>query len=305
MTRSRLWKRLSLVAAGSLMLAVTLWSAYVFTAIWLRVRCARQIMALTRPLPVIRMSERPQGVRISYDHGRTWHSENVSFEYETSNEDVSFVSAWSAESDLLWSHLETLQKPTLRNLWLDLLRAAPTVAQDFPSVPASDEDRRVQRVRFQLDIWGVPSHVRYTSIVDSAGHQVWLVVKPKSGEQLDVNSQDNPGKSFDMFLLDESGQAFAQAESPGGYLVGKLSDRLGKADQLVFGTPGISVRPMKRDEQNWPERWQDESERYPGRLAVCVIENAELKVVRDIVDFGIPLRRVVPAIVLENDRKDP
>lgn len=305
MTHSPRWKRLSLLAASSLMLAVTVWSAYLFTGIWLRVRCARQIMALARPLPVIRLSERPQGRRISYDHGRTWYSENLSFEYETSSEDVSFVSAWSAESDLLWSRVDTLQKPTLRDLWLELLRAAPTVEQDLPSVPASDEDRRMQFVRFQLNMWSVSFHVRYTCIVDSAGDKVWLVAKPKPGEQFEIDPQADPGKSFDLFLLDESGQAFARAESPGGYLVGRLSQRLGKADQLVFGRPGIWVRDAERDDESWPQRLQDDSERYPGRLVVCVVENAELKVVRDIVDFGIPFGRVVPASVREDARKDP
>ena len=270
MTHSPRWKRLSLLAAVTLMLAVTLWSAYLFTGIWLRVRCARQIMALARPLPVIRVSERPLGRRVSYDHGRTWHTENVSLEYETSNEDGSFVSAWSAESDSLWSRLDTLQKPTLRNLWLELLRAAPTVEQDLPSAPASDDERRMQLVRIQLDLWRVPTRVRYWCIVDSAGDKVWLVAKPNPDEQFEINPPADPGKSFDLFLLDESGQTFARAESPGGFLVGKLSERLGKADQLVFGTPCISVRAVERDDGSRPQPWQDDSERYPGRLVICV-----------------------------------
>lgn len=305
MTHSPRWKRLFLLAAGSLMLAVALWSTYLFTGIWLRVRCARQIMALARPLPIIRLSQRQTGRRVSYDHGRTWHSDNVSLEYETSNEDDSFVSAWSAESDSLWTRLDSLQKPTVRNLWLELLRAAPTVEQDLPSVPVSDEERRMQLVRFQLDMWRVPSHVRYTCIVDSAGSKVWLVAKPRPGEQFEINPQSDPGESFDLFLLDESGQAFARAESPGGFLVGKLSERLGKADQLVFGTPVIWLKEAERDDGSRPQPWQDDSERYPGRLVVCVVENAELKAVRDVVDLGIPFGRVVPSRVRENGRKDP
>src|SRR5207244_3366852 len=106
--------------------AVILWAAYVFTGIWLRMRCARELAAAAQPLHEIVPLAKPDlplehdgAIETADDPGTA----SLHYGYYDSGDVLLFLGERASVSiDRLLDRLESLQHPTLRTLWQSLLR---------------------------------------------------------------------------------------------------------------------------------------------------------------------------------------
>jgi hypothetical protein len=174
--------------------------------------------------------------------------------------------------------LETFQSFSARNVWHELFRRNNSDGSAAHNVPGSvgfvfNLDAQVQLLvpgggRRWLSEFSPPASC--VAINDAAGERLWIIVRPKKIEG------DDPGvdpswiqSTQELLIIDSSGNLASPIESPVGILLGKLSDPLGKADQLVFGKAMRLAIPSTRKVEDQLVR-------------VCIVEHGQLKTVQEL-----------------------
>jgi hypothetical protein len=236
--------------------AVILWTAYIFSAIWLRVRCARELADRAEPLNEVGLVEHPNAARIEGSGG-------LFLDIDGSGGLLLDIGAWPDGSDTV-DRLEALQRPSITTVFRQLLArwtghegvSAATALQTIawsPSQLTAEQPDASQVATFGLTAVESPasisvgqtlSHVALLNwaqgiqcyaVTDSRGERFLVVVRPPraasdDGEVLEVSS------AVELLLIDSAGRILDRSPLPKDRLLGKLAQPCGKADQLVFGT---------------------------------------------------------------------
>jgi hypothetical protein len=314
MPTSRRWKRVFLLGTATITLGVILWAAYLFTAIWLRVRFARELAKGAESLPVITVMDVDSGER---DDARVLPWDNALWDSVTIGHGA-------------LDRLEALQRPNVATVVRHLLargrdESSPDLArvqslvfssqvQAFVAI-GSDSTARVWDVQTGTPqsgsisvnvtaspgavtsgqtlatfvVWDPTANVQCFSVTDSHGEKVLIATRPLPQEPGDEPTTGiTPPREY--LLIDTAGRIFARRPCPGDGLVGKLAEPHGKADQLVFGTRTYVVGN---------NRTVNQSVRGPG--VVCIVEQGELKTVRSI-PAPAPPRNETPNDVLRQNQ---
>ncbi len=349
MEKPHRWKRLLVVGAAVTCLATILWAAYLFTAIWLRVKCARELAAEAQEIPVIAVAD-----------DQDLNSSDAMLEAPATNGVVwidAFPDLFADLSGLASAvdRLEELQRPSVRIVWKHLVGRRPreqsplmlndisfTIdsspifvnasttpveiaaleatealsddrgAETKKSPPVATNDKRTearvtdavsetpaeaqtdlseivvtlsqqtvqagQQLAIVVDGWWPTS--RAGPVVDSDGVRMFLVGRTRRTPSEHSDSDATPSSATrELLLVDPSGRIMDRREMADEWLLGKLSQPLGKADQLVFGPrQGRLVRLSNG--RVLPAR--------PSRGTVYVVENGSLKKLRPIELRGRP-----------------
>lgn len=299
MSTYRRWKRLFLLGAATTTLAVILWATYLFTAIWLRVRAARELAGQAELLSEVTVSDQLESSESEGAH-------HLMFSYVLWD----FVT----RSHSALERLESLQRPNIATVLRHLLgrgrdessadlEQAHAVAFDpqlqilatgesnDPMVQISNIQVQVgtQTGNFSLNVTASPGTVssgqtlaravmwepgfdfQCFSVTDSHGEKVLIVTRPLPQDGDDEPTGESSPRPRELLLIDTAGRIFARRPYPGATLVGKLAEPHGKADQLVFGT-----RTHVNDQNGTLLL------RVAGPGAVCIVEDGELKMIRSI-----------------------
>lgn len=299
MPTSRRWKRLFLFGAGTTTLAVILWATYLFTAIWLRVRCVRELAEQADPLPEVTVSDHIQADE-SEDAGNLLLASVL----------WDFVDRSHSAVD----RLESLQQPNIATVLRHLLgrgqdeprkdlqrvqslafvtqgqalatsgsnsatvrlwnaqTGAPQTGSSSLNVTASPGTVSAGQVLARIVLREPDLDFQCFSVTDSRAERVLIVTRPLPQESGDeATAESSPPPPRELLLIDSAGRIFARQPCPGAVLVGKLAEPHGKADQLVFGTPDYEMVQGG----TFTLRVAD-----PG--AICIVEDGELKTVRSI-----------------------
>lgn len=311
MPTNRRWKRLFLLGAATTTLAVIVWAAYLFTAIWLRVRCARELAGQAESLPEVAVSDQIQ-----------------SGESEGTNRWFAMVD-FDARRHSALERLESLQQPNVATVLRYLLGRGQdepnariqqmhslVFVSDGKALASSGSNTTTVRLwnaqtgapqtgSFSLNVTAAPSAVNVGqilavwepdsefqcfSVTDSHGEKVLVVTRPLLQEAGDEQTIESSPPPRELLLIDTAGRIFARRPCPGGGLVGKLPEPHGKADQLVFGT-----RTYVNDQNGTLVL------RIAGPGVVCIVEDGELKTVRSIPAPISPANQAETAAPAENE----
>jgi hypothetical protein len=328
MVRSRRAKLWFFLGTGGSILLFSLWAGYLVCAMWLRVRCVRELAAMAEQVQVV-----DEPIRIA-------------------------VQDWNNTGQFLWSlaaldlqnqsripniveRLATLQKPAPRTIFQHLLRLSGSKANQESSVVSVTFSSKVHTIILSDPSSSVSQNVfvelappsvmtgdtpnphatvsgevsaihpvqgrivqlavapsnsslqilssiagqwRCFSLRDTQGIPIWLVIKPGTAPFTDSALEPDTVRPTDeLLLIDSGGTIFARLPGQEGFLLGRLAEPLGKADQLVFG-PKYPVVDMNTGQLPTTNRW-----------SVYVIEHGKLKFVRDLATVPVNPDQASPA----------
>jgi hypothetical protein len=302
------WKRLLLLGAGITTLTVILWAAYLFTAIWLRVRCARELAEHADSLPEVYVQENRESNEVEI--GR----------------DVFLLDTVNRDNRTL-DHLESLQQPNIAIVLRHLLktdRDEPSArTQQVQSLVFSPQGQYIANsgsnttsviawntetdavqatsvslnvtaspgvfnTRQVLALWGADAAFQCYAVTDSNGEKVLVVTRSSPQESGDEQMTEAP-LPLELLLIDMAGRVFVRRPCPGSGLVGKLAEPQGKADQLVFG-----ARTYVSDQNGSIVL------KVAGPGVVGIVQDGELKTVQTIVPPVPPANETQTAAPPEN-----
>jgi hypothetical protein len=207
-------------------LGVTCWAAFIFVTALLRARAATELIEAGVQLPIIRGDLTTFMPQRDDPTGLYRSVPGNSFE-----------------------RLQALQRPGLRIVWNELcgLMTSSNPDQDIELDSLVDEEEHPPAFLF--------------SVLDSTGTTVSMVLRVPNPEYALTYMGAGPISS--LVLVESSGWVSSEFPVPSPKLIGKLPERLGRADQLVF----------EESDKNWS---------LAGLRTICVIENGALRILRQL-----------------------
>jgi hypothetical protein len=268
-------------------LVIVGWGAFVFTGIWLRNRCARELADLARQLEEVRILGQstdpasPETLQINFGPLDVFATGPMSRAQFTVDEQRPWGSFSNRGKDQdftpILERLQALQAFSPRTVGRELFggnNSDGATSVDTPSPGWSlSMSGLVLLIPGKGRVWlsefsPPPSVFRAT---DAAGQSLYIITRPK---QIDGRDPDvDPSwiqSTQELVVVDSSGNIASPIASPVGILLGKLPDPLGTADQLVFGNALRLSRPRTGKTEVQP-------------VVVCIIEHSELKVIRQVI----------------------
>jgi hypothetical protein len=251
------WKKPLLAGAILSTLVVAGWGAIVFTTLWLRARCLRELTDRAQPLPQAGL----------YDHlNPQWIGAAASM---SATGGLSLVTYWSdtTESDPL-DRLIELQRPSITAVWRNLFKRRNSASQsqyltqtvafsttgqtaafntagrtvvrftDSSTIVSPTNNLNVSNTTFTISALVLANSMDSPQTcwaVDSRGDKI-LVVTRRIAESASGDSQ-----TLEVTLIDSSGQVLNRSTIQSlqfPTIVGKLAEPHGLADQIIFATPG-------------------------------------------------------------------
>jgi hypothetical protein len=295
MERTRRRKAWFISGAAVTALVVILWATYLFTTIWLRACCARELAENVEPLRELRPADRV-------------HSQvagpSIFAGYSTA--DLVFSDLWRGPLNDSLDRLKALQRPTVVTVLRQLLgkSSSSRVAEDdvlsgtnrlisrvqvlADSAPATstgiqvdDDDGAAQEdlgaaftttgQSFKLyPISCSTSDTHCYSVTDSHGETVLVVTQSIPSQDNDEQATDS-WPALEILVVDSAGRILQRSRILAGNILGKLAQKQGKADQLVCGVERLLAQ-------------QDGSlsTEVVGPGAVFIVEDGRLKSVPSI-----------------------
>jgi hypothetical protein len=304
---TRRWRVWLVIGAAMSVLAVIFWAGYVFSAIWLRVRYARELADHVEPLHEVQLSQRANSEGASPDASADLgaHIVLVDFAYQKGPSALSRLEALQRpsvgtvvrllidrkrsddSSELLWGQTIAMN-PAGQILAASGANSPTFVFSDGPDTATIDvavtnptSTVSAGQTLASIVLWNSGPTTHCYSVTDSSGDKLLALTRPLNQHASEAQMPDSsPG--LEILLIDSAGRVLDRSRVPGSSLLGRLAEPRGKADQLVFGTPSYESQDGTFDI------------RAVGPGAVCIVEDGQLKTVRTIDPPGTSVGHSAP-----------